>query len=137
MNIFFDSSALAKRYIIEEKSEKVSDAFLKAKKIFVSIFCMPEVFSALNRLKREKKINKEQYSQIKLAIYEDFKLFDVCSLGESVLREAIGILENHPLKSLDALQLASALIMSADFFACSDKHLLSIARKTKIGIIDL
>jgi len=137
MNAFFDSSALVKRYIIEDGSERVNAIFLEAKIIFVSLVCMPEIFSALNRLKREKKINQDHYRQIKLTVYEDFKLFNICALGGRVLREAIEILENYPSKTLDAIQLASALTVAADFFVCSDKPLLSIAQKIKINIIDV
>jgi hypothetical protein len=58
---YFDSSALAKRYIVEPGTAEVLKHCSNASEILLSILCIPELISAFNRLAREKKITRIQY----------------------------------------------------------------------------
>ncbi|MBN2536517.1 MAG: hypothetical protein JXB88_26780 [Spirochaetales bacterium] len=57
MQLFLDSSTLAKKYIEEPATSTFFSYCKKAKSISVSVICIPEIISALNRLKREDKIS--------------------------------------------------------------------------------
>jgi len=50
---FFDSSAFAKRYIEEEGSFLVDEICRDADELSISVICIPEIVSALNRRVRE------------------------------------------------------------------------------------
>ena len=50
MKIFFDSSAFAKRYIDEPGSDSVEAICQNATELALSVICMPEIISAMNRI---------------------------------------------------------------------------------------
>ena len=60
LNVFFDSSALAKRYIEEKGSDQVQAILSSAAALAVSVICVPEIVSALCRLRRERKFSTEE-----------------------------------------------------------------------------
>ncbi len=129
MKFFFDSSAIAKRYIKEDGSELVDQLFLEADSIVVSSICLPEIMSALVRRRREKKLNTVQYNQCKRSAIEDFSTFEVCQLSPEVIRRSIILLENAELRTLDALQLACAIETKESVFVSSDKRQNAAAEK--------
>ena len=63
MKIFFDSSALVKRYIQESGTAKVNDLFVQTDQVFVSIIALPEVISALTRKRIEKKLSQAEVAK--------------------------------------------------------------------------
>ena len=132
MHVFFDSSALAKRYIKEKGSEQVNEIFAKATTIFVSIICLPEIFSALNRFQREQKINHDQYTQIKESLRHDFKDFSVCDLTPVVIEKSILILERFPLRTMDALHVACAMQVETELFVTGDKKQTMASQKSHL-----
>jgi uncharacterized protein len=56
MKTFFDSSAYAKRFIEEHGSNDIDAICAKTTNLALSIICMPEIISALNRRLREKNL---------------------------------------------------------------------------------
>ena len=134
MNIFFDSSALVKRYLEEPGSDKVEKLCAKADHIMVSMICLPEVVSALNRKTREGLITPHQYGVIKQRLGIEFEDFMTCPLTEQVIIWAIGFLEKFPLRAMDALHLASAFEIKADLFVSADRKQLLTAKKLKFKI---
>lgn len=122
MKYFFDTSALAKRYITEKGSDIVNDLFVKSSGIYVSIICLPELFSALNRLKREGALTQSQYEGIKLSIVDEFKHFQVCEFSPTIIAQTVSLLEQFPLRSLDALHLACFMQTRNVTFVSSDQQ---------------
>ena len=61
MKTFFDSSAYAKRFIEEKGSSIVEDICLQTSSLGLSIICIPEIISALNRQVRERNISQRDY----------------------------------------------------------------------------
>lgn len=137
MKAFFDTSAIAKRYINEKGSETVNDIVFKSKNVVISILCLPEIFSALNRLKREKAIDAAQYTKIKDIVIRDFKTFEVCSITPSVVGQAITLLEHHALKSMDALQIACAISIKPQIFISSDIKQIAVAQNWKLKVVQV
>ena len=137
MHIFLDTSALAKRYIYEKGTEKVNEIFVQATTVSVSILCLPEIFSALARRRREKKINLKEYSQIKQFIVKDFQDFSVCELTPRIISEAIILLEKHSLRTMDALHLACSLEIKPDIFISSDEKQIFAAKKINLKVLDV
>ncbi|MBU4212078.1 MAG: type II toxin-antitoxin system VapC family toxin, partial [Verrucomicrobia bacterium] len=65
MKAFFDSSAFAKRYIEEPGSAVADEICMTIDQLGLSVICLPEIISALNRRLREKTIAREQYGLTK------------------------------------------------------------------------
>ena len=134
MKFYFDSSALTKRYVFEKGSEAVDHLFLKADTVLVGSICMPEIISALARLRREKKLTAHQYGQCKRAVIEDFTSFDVCQISGEVLRTSIQILERTDLRAMDALHVACAIQAKASCFVSSDVRQTAAAKKFGLSV---
>ncbi|TLY55243.1 MAG: type II toxin-antitoxin system VapC family toxin, partial [Gammaproteobacteria bacterium] len=80
MRLFLDTSALAKRYIAEQGSDKVLRLCREAEQLAVSVICLPELISALNRLVRERRLSRPQYRMLKRTLLDDLAGADLCEL---------------------------------------------------------
>ena len=65
MKVFLDTSAFAKRYVVEPGSDKVMALCRQADDLVVSVICLPELISTLSRLVRERKHAKADYRKLK------------------------------------------------------------------------
>lgn len=65
MRVFFDASAFAKRYVREEGTDEVLGWCNRADEIALSVIAIPEIVSALCRLKRSAHLAEGQYKQCK------------------------------------------------------------------------
>jgi len=135
MRIFFDSSALAKRYIEEPGSQKVEDLCAQATLLAVSSICLPEVISGLCRLARDSILTKKQYEVTKEGLLKDFEDILVCNITPSVIRQAIQILETNTLRTLDALHIGCALEWKAEVFVSSDLRQIAAAKKIGLKVL--
>ena len=71
LNVFLDSSALAKRYIEEKGSDRVEAILSSASVLAISVICVPEIVSALCRRRRERKLSTEEYRNAKASVLSD------------------------------------------------------------------
>ena len=129
MKVFFDTSAFVKRYVEERGSATVEDLCMRATSVALSILAVTETLSAFNRRMREKNLPVKKYNQIKTAFFEDIVDIELISLDTSIVEVSIHALESHPLKTLDALQIACALYWQADLFVSSDAQQIVAAQK--------
>jgi len=135
MRTFFDSSALAKRYVHERGSEVVQSALTRATEVAVSLICPPEIVSALSRLRRQGSISGAQFSLAKKALFDDLDDMSVCAVTAPLVHSAIDLIERLPLRTLDALHLAGALDWKADLFVSSDRRQLAAAAKCGLRVL--
>jgi hypothetical protein len=143
---FFDSSALVKRYVNETGSSWViaTTAAEAGHRIFISQITQPEVVSALARQKREGNLSPRTAHAAR--IYLDrhaVRSYDVLPLSDKIIQRAEDLLEIHPLRAADSLQLASAIAindrlikagLTALIFVSSDIRLLNIAQAEGLPI---
>ena len=129
MRTFFDSSAFAKRYVEEAGSQAVDALCGGATELALSIVCIPEIISALNRRVREGTLSSGQYVEAKARLSEDVEDAAIINLTSSVLSRCTTILEESPLCAVDALHAACAVAWEADLFVSADKRQISAARK--------
>jgi predicted nucleic acid-binding protein len=134
MNIFFDSSAFSKRYIEEEGSDQVDELCQRADTLELSIICIPEVFSALNRRRREAVISDSDYSLIKTQFSTDIGDASLLDLTPAVITRAIALLENHSLRAMDALHVACALESQTDLFVSADQRQITAAQNEGLAV---
>ncbi len=136
---YADSSALVKRHISEAGSAWIEQEFDAASgsRVITTKLSVAEVLSAMNRRRREANITATEYTKFS----GDFLSFvetdyEMVEMSDAVLLEAQMLLETHPLRAGDAIQLASALLANAQLqsanlpaliFLTSDARLLTAA----------
>jgi predicted nucleic acid-binding protein len=129
LNVFFDSSALAKRYVEEKGSDQVQAILSSASALAVSVICIPEIVSALCRRRRERKVSIQEYRNAKASVLSDIDDATVIGVTEEVLAQAVALLERFPLRSADALHVACASEWSTDLFVSADDRQCRAARE--------
>lgn len=128
MNVFLDSSALAKRYVNEVGSDRLGEILPAASSLGLSVICLSEVVSGLCRLRREGKLSPSQYAQNKRALIQDVEASIVIHITDQVVARAVNLLERWPLRSSDALHIACAAEWAADLFVSADDRQCKAAR---------
>jgi predicted nucleic acid-binding protein len=126
---FFDSSAFTKRYVKEPGSLAVDALCLAATELALSVVCLPEVISALNRRVRERNLSAQQYEAAKEAVFDDIGDALIVHLTPEVISTCIAILEANPVRAMDALHIACAVRWGADLFVSGDRRQISAAGK--------
>ena len=134
MRLFLDSSALVKRYVPEKGSEAVFELCAEAEKLGVSVLGHVEIFSALCRLRREGKLTSLLYSMTKREVLQDLRDADLCGVTEECLSLSVSLLEENPLRAMDALHVAAALEWKAELFASADAQQLRAAKKAGLEV---
>jgi predicted nucleic acid-binding protein len=129
MKAYLDSSAFAKRFIEESGSDGVESICALASELGLSVICVPEIVSALNRRRRENTLTQNQYNVAKKRLLDDVRDADIIFLTPPVIGSAIVILEASPVRAMDALHVACALEWGAELFASSDKQQLQAAKR--------
>lgn len=137
MKVFLDTSALAKRYVAEQGSDKVMALFLKADSLIVSVICLMELISTLSRLVREKKLSRTDYRKLKDEVMADLADVDVCQMTPEVQISVISLLELYPLRAMDSIHVACALNVKPDVFVSADHRQLIAARKAGLKTVDV
>lgn len=137
MKTFFDSSAFAKRYVEEEGSHEVDEICKDTSTLALSIICIPEIISALNRRLREKELTRKQYSTVKSRFLIEIKDSILINLTPSVISKTTVLLEKHRLRGMDAIHIACAIEWQAELFVSSDKRQIEAARKSGLKILRL
>lgn len=129
MKTFFDSSAFAKRYVEETGSQAVDALCMAATELALSVVCIPEIISALNRRVRERNLSVEQYETAKERMSEDIRDAMMVNLTPDVISTCTTILEASPVRAMDTLHIACAVQWGAELFVSADKRQFSAAKR--------
>ncbi|HPO14722.1 MAG TPA: type II toxin-antitoxin system VapC family toxin [Candidatus Hydrogenedentes bacterium] len=129
MKTYFDSSALAKRYVEEAGSDVVEAICQEATELGISVIGAPEIISALNRRRRENVLTPHQYKTAKRRLSEELKDATIIHLTSPVITDTIRILEESPVRAMDALHIACALQWGAMLFVSADERQITAAKK--------
>ena len=134
MKTFFDSSAFAKRYVEERGSHLVEEICFDSSDLALSIICVPEILSALNRRLRENEIEQSDYVCAKNKLFEEIEDITILNITPWVIHKSIDLLESNTLRTLDALHIACALEWQPDLFVSSDHRQSDAAQKSGLAI---
>ncbi len=129
MKTFFDASAFAKRYVEEKGSQLVDNICQETSILSLSVICIPEIISALNRRIREKRLSHRDYTTIKQQLSDDVRDAVIINLTQEVIATSTSLLESSSLRAMDALHVACALAWGAELFVSSDKRQITAAKK--------
>jgi uncharacterized protein len=117
---YADSSVLVKRHIAEIGSAWVRALFNPHSGNLIATMHISavEVYSALNRRVREATLTLADYARI-IADFDALcvEQYTLVDLTESIVVQARELLERHPLRAYDAVQLASALVVNTALVA--------------------
>jgi predicted nucleic acid-binding protein len=132
---YADTSALGKRYFIETGSAWLASLFDPAtgNLIVVSELVVVEMMSLFARRLREGALASTDFLHIKADfLFHLSAEYNVIPVNSSILIHASNLVLKHPLRSLDAVQLASAInavgaTKTTPAFISADRRLLAAA----------
>jgi predicted nucleic acid-binding protein len=137
---YLDTSALIKHYVAEAGSDWLDAVAYEPDGVLIltSRVTMVEAWSALARRRREASISIQNQADALDAFREDCMVrYRFVELEMPVVELAGSLLERHPLRAYDAVQLASAVMagqalaeaaLPLPIFLSADERLLSVAR---------
>jgi predicted nucleic acid-binding protein len=136
--LYFDASALAKRYLREKGSLKVR-RLLAADLPATSRYSAVEIASALARRARDGAITADDCERAVAAVGDDLAAMLVVELTPEVAMRAQALLQRHPLRAGDAVQLASCLELQSALgeplsLVVFDDRLAAAARKERVRL---
>lgn len=140
MIAYLDSSALVKLYVVEPGSDAVRRLLEEADAAATSAIAYAEIRSAVARRHREGDLSDSAVSRIKAALMADWEALFVLPATGAVARIAGDLAEEHALRGMDAVHLASALWFSRQqsgpiTFAAWDERLARAAEASGFRIV--
>jgi predicted nucleic acid-binding protein len=136
MITYFDTSSLLKFVIKEIGSEENLNIWNLSDEKVCSQLTRTEMHSALMRKVREGSVSASAMRARLNAmdkLFADVVLVDITS---EVIDASCELVKELPLKSADAIHLATALMVRADLFSSSDKRLCAAASESGIAVTD-
>ena len=112
-NYYFDTSSYLKFYIEEDGSEAVHALLIDNENhtFIISELTILETRSAIRRREREGTVSGERAARILEQVNDDdMQHFVTLDLSSAMISEAARLIDDHPLRTLDVLQLAGYLM---------------------------
>jgi predicted nucleic acid-binding protein len=109
---YFDTSALIKRYVDEHGRREVLQ-LLRSHDCVTSALLSVEVRSALRRRVADGSLDARRVPEILKRFAVDREFWALVEITSEVLRTAEILVANHPLRTLDAIHVASAQLFAA------------------------
>ena len=147
---YFDASALAKRYVEEAGIDKIDFLFhnVPLERLQCLTIGAMEVFWVCVRKRNDDRITSHQFERavthLRREVINSQSNFKTLSAPDSLVWDAMDLIENHSLNSVDAIVLRSALDMAMELrstgdtlvLVASDQRLLRAARTEGLQIFN-
>jgi predicted nucleic acid-binding protein len=127
---FFDSSALAKRYVTETGTAWVQALTDPAAGhgVYVARITLVELVSAIARRRRNGDLTPSAASAALIDVRADFATdYQVIEITAALITRAEALAEQHALRGYDAVQLAAALEVNAAYIAAGQPPVILIS----------
>lgn len=132
---YIDTSALAKKYLVEEGTQKVLAHISETEYLFTSFLTELEIWATLEQAKRLRRLNTPAHREATASFERDIQhgSFSIIPMVQEIQAEAKRLVRQRGLKAPDGIQLASALTVGKPLrdrllFLCADHDLLTAAR---------
>jgi len=130
--VYLDTSALAKWYLNEARSEDVSAYLGREAPVSIGTLTALELRCLLARRRRAGELSAEQEARVFATFEQDVSdgHIRMYPLDDHAARVALNLVEQlpeHPLRSLDALHLALARDLSCPRLATADRTMAAAA----------
>jgi len=137
--IYWDTSALVKQFLAEVGTEQVLALRTQDLPHATSMITYSETFLALRRRVRERFLPAARYRTAIDLFKRDWPAFVRVQLDEEIIMLSAKLIERHPLRTLDAIHLASVLqlqqlVGEASLFVSSDSQLLQAATAENLTV---
>jgi predicted nucleic acid-binding protein len=131
---YADSSVLVKRHIREVGTLWFTTLVgLSTTLIVTAEFSITEVYSALNRRRRERSIGQRLYADAVNDFLETcHSEYELVALSGYIIESACALLERHALRAFDALHLATAMQVHTQLQATRKGALILLTADTKL-----
>lgn len=142
MKIYLDSSAIVKRYVLEEGTNKVEDAYLEvlngAATLHFSVWNVGEVLGVFDSYSRKRWLGIEDYKTVRDSfIAETTRLIKlgaakVIPVKSKLIAKSWFLVEKYHIYQADALQIVSAKDLGVDQLLSGDQRLVEVSKKEEI-----
>lgn len=106
---YWDTSALVKQFIQEAGTSEALALRSDAPPHATATITYTETFSAVRRRVREAVLKESHYHEVVRRFVQEWPAYVRINLDESILERSRTLLERYPLRTLDAIHLASAM----------------------------
>ena len=139
--IYLDTSALAKWYLNECRSEEFAAWIGEQATVWISSLTRVEVRCLLSRRTRARELSPEQTGRVYAAFLDDVAqgFLALRPFADESVEDAsrlIELLPEHPLRTLDALHLAIARRAGASGIATADRVMAAAAAALGLDVVD-
>lgn len=141
--IYFDTSALVKRYAQEKGTQAVTGLLSTGELITTSILTYPEIKAAFAKKLRLREITKKSYRKSIENFEKDWgiPIYSVMGFTSEIAYLAGALIERSGLKAVDGVHLASGIMAKEHFglsfvFVSSDDQLNKAAVAEGLDVIN-
>jgi predicted nucleic acid-binding protein len=136
---YFDTSALVKNYFREAGSSRVR-VLIRSYEFLSSAITPIELQSALQRRHRQREFTQANYNSILSRLASDRSYWQLVEVVPHVLRKAEELVMTENVRTLDAIHIASAMIIQESFptllpFISADERQLLAAQNCQLRVI--
>jgi uncharacterized protein len=139
---YLDTSALVKLYVRESGTDVMLQLANSSSNLAVLDLTRVEFHAVVRRRQRMGDVSHDIARTLIDAMDHHLQtLYWVPPVTEAVIEEAIALLDRHPLRAYDALQLAGCVSLRAQLreqpiFVCADRQLLRAAEREGLDVLD-
>lgn len=137
-NLFFDTSALVKRYYDEPGTETVDSLIENDEtKVVLTAITVIETVSAFRRKYNRDDIPEDVVDGLLSSFFDEaLTEFLIVPTEEALFTHSFDLILEDDLRTLDSLQLSAALAVAEEVesltFVCADQELVSIAEEREL-----
>ena len=143
MILCLDTSCLVKLYVEEEESLAVREHVERADAVFSSVVAYPEMRGAFRRRRTEGSLSGASTLRVLRQFDKDWAAMSRITVTDAIAEEAGDLAEVHALRGMDAIHLATAMMVRRETgasvrgvqFLTSDSRLSEAARKEKFLLL--
>jgi uncharacterized protein len=106
MNLYLDTSAIIKLYVVEFDSASLRARVLEADSVFVADIAYPEARAALAAMRRGGRLSSRLHEQAKAEFDAEWAAYAKVAVTRRLCLEAGDLAERFALRGFDAVHLA-------------------------------
>ena len=111
---YWDSSALVTLFVDQMHSTKYLELYEQDSQVVTAWHAVPECASAFCRLQREGHVSGQELSQLLVDLEAQSRQWFILSSGKRLEQLTLRALRVHPLRAMDAIHLAAAILARGD-----------------------
>ncbi len=112
MILYLDSSALVKLLVVEEGSDEAAATFASSEKAGTSVIAYAEARAALARAVAERGVSSREATGARRRLDRLWPDLLVTNVDSDISRRGGELAERHLLRGMDAIHLATALVLT-------------------------